>query len=256
MMRDPLLSRYSVVMVDEAHERSVNTDVLLGSSSVRATARASCFTTLTVTLHVAGLLKKVQRRRGDLRIIISSATLDAEAFRSFFNEPHSGGMQTATIYSVKGRSYPVDVFYLEEPCADYVSKAVETVLAIHRTQPAGDILVFLTGQDEITRAIDLVEESGVGEVGGLTLLPLPLHASLPPRNQMQVFERSPGKMRKTIFATNVAETSVTIDGIVYVVDSLFVKVSVRMCAVSHGHHKLTNSRDGRLMQALETRLRL
>lgn len=121
---DPLLSRYSVVMIDEAHERSLSTDVLLG------------------------ILKKIRRRRKELRIVVSSATLQAEEFARFFgDEGESGGKkgdedgddgggdeekkELAKIISLEGRCYPVDVLYLEEPTEDYVEKAVQTVFDIH-----------------------------------------------------------------------------------------------------------------------------
>ena len=124
---DPLLSRYAVVMIDEAHERSLNSDILLG------------------------LLKKIKKKRPELRIIVSSATLQADTFVDFFSEDDESG-PGCRIVSLEGRAYPVDVLYLETPTDDYVEKAVETAFNIHTQEADGDILIFLTGREEIDRA--------------------------------------------------------------------------------------------------------
>ncbi|KAI1816421.1 P-loop containing nucleoside triphosphate hydrolase protein [Poronia punctata] len=205
---DPLLSRYSVIMVDEAHERSISTDILLG------------------------LLKKIRKRRPELRIIISSATLQAEEFLDFFsqnsdNQEAAGkeGEATGTIISLEGRTYPIDVLYLESPAEDYVEKAVSTVLDIHTTEPGGDILVFLTGREEIDSAVETITERSANlPPGSQSMLALPLYAGLTTEQQMYVFDEPPENTRKIIFSTNIAEASVTIEGIVYVVDSGFVKL--------------------------------
>lgn len=205
---DPLLSRYSVIMVDEAHERSISTDILLG------------------------LLKKIRRRRPEFRIIISSATLQAEEFLKFFsqsleNQELSDGEseRVGTIISLEGRTYPIDVLYLESPAEDYVEKAVSTVFDIHNTEPEGDILVFLTGREEIDNAVQAIAERSAGlPPGAQSLLALPLYAGLTTEQQMYVFDAPPENTRKVILSTNIAEASVTIDGIVYVIDSGFVKL--------------------------------
>ncbi|KAI3341288.1 P-loop containing nucleoside triphosphate hydrolase protein [Ustulina deusta] len=205
---DPLLSRYSVIMVDEAHERSISTDILLG------------------------LLKKIRKRRPELRIIISSATLQAEEFLKFFSESsedqESAGdkaNQIGAIISLKGRMYPVDVLYLESPTEDYLEKVVSTVFEIHNTEPDGDILVFLTGREEIDTAVQTIAERSINlQSGAQSLLPLPLYAGLTTEQQMYVFDAPPENTRKVILSTNIAEASVTIDGIVYVIDSGFVKL--------------------------------
>ncbi|KAI1093450.1 P-loop containing nucleoside triphosphate hydrolase protein [Rostrohypoxylon terebratum] len=205
---DPLLSRYSVIMVDEAHERSISTDILLG------------------------LLKKIRKRRPELRIIISSATLQAEDFLNFFSdqsekqEPPDGDKnEIGSIISLEGRMYPVDTLYLETPAEDYVEKAISTVFDIHTQEPEGDILVFLTGREEIDTAVQAVaERSAQLPVGSQSILALPLYAGLSTEQQMSVFDGPPENTRKVIFSTNIAEASVTIDGIVYVIDSGFVKL--------------------------------
>jgi len=151
-------------------------------------------------------------------------------FKNFFDSTPAGENaepkkdEITSVISLEGRTYPVDVMYLDEPCEDYVETAIKTVLDIHLKEPEGDVLLFLTGRDEIERCVAEISER-LGQLDPSTpkLNPLPLYAGLPVSEQMAVFQPAHEGERKVIVATNVAEASVTIDGIVYVVDSGFVK---------------------------------
>ncbi len=202
-MNDHDLKRYSTIILDEAHERTLATDILMG------------------------LLKEVVKRRADLKLIIMSATLDAQKFQKYF--------MNAPLLAVPGRTHPVEIYYTEEPERDYVEAALRTVLQIHASEPEGDILLFLTGEEEIEDAVRKIslEADEMSREGGGPLKCYPLYGSLPPAQQQRIFEPAPPPYkpggrpgRKCIVSTNIAETSLTIDGIVYVVDPGFSKQKV------------------------------
>lgn len=192
---DEELSQYSVVMLDEAHERTIHTDVLFG------------------------LLKQLVRRRPDLRLIVTSATLDAEKFSGYFFN--------CNIFTIPGRTYPVEILYTKQPESDYLDAALITVMQIHLTEPEGDILLFLTGQEEIDTACQILYEriKGLGK-NVPELIILPVYSALPSEMQSRIFEPAPPGKRKVVVATNIAEASLTIDGIYYVVDPGFAKQNV------------------------------
>ena len=191
-LNEPDLKSYSVMMIDEAHERSLHTDILFG------------------------LVKDLARARPDIKVIVSSATLEAERFSKYFDD--------AKIFKIPGRKYPVDIYYTKAPEADYVEAAVITALQIHVTQPSGDILVFLTGQEEIEAAEKSLRSrtKGLGNKIG-ELIILPIYSTLPSDMQTKIFEAAPLGGRKIVLATNIAETSLTIENIVYVVDCGYSK---------------------------------
>lgn len=201
-MADPMLSRYAAVILDEAHERTVATDVLMG------------------------LMKSIAKRRPDLKIVVMSATLDAGKFQKYF--------EGAPLLCVSGRTFPVEIFYTPEPEKDYLEAAIRTALHIHLEEKPGDILLFLTGEEEIEDACSRIRKE-LGLLGPEIpeLRPIPLYSSLPPYMQQRIFDPAPPARyaggpvgRKLIIATNIAETSLTIDGIVYVIDPGFSKQKV------------------------------
>ena len=196
-LREPDLDSYSCIIMDEAHERSLHTDVLFG------------------------ILKKVVARRRDFRLIVTSATLNAEKFAAFF-----GSVPTFTI---PGRTFPVDVLFGKTPAEDYVEAAVKQALAIHLGHPAGDILIFLTGQEEIEAACSALADrlEQLAELGTTPPMSiLPIYSQLPADLQAKIFQAAPDGVRKCVVSTNIAETSLTLDGILYVVDSGMCKLTV------------------------------
>ncbi|CAJ0574498.1 unnamed protein product, partial [Mesorhabditis spiculigera] len=201
-MNCPLLESYSVLILDEAHERTLATDILMG------------------------LIKEIVKQRKDIKVVIMSATLDAGKFQNYFDN--------CPLMSVPGRTFPVEIFFTPEPEKDYLEAAIRTVVQIHICEEIeGDILLFLTGQEEIEEACKRIRTQvdhlgpDVGEIRCI-----PLYSSLPPALQQKIFEPAPPKKangaigRKCVVSTNIAETSLTIDGVVFVIDPGFAKQKV------------------------------
>uniref|UniRef100_A0A452SQB2 RNA helicase n=1 Tax=Ursus americanus TaxID=9643 RepID=A0A452SQB2_URSAM len=213
-LSEPDLASYSVVMVDEAHERTLHTDILFG------------------------LIKDVARFRPELKVLVASATLDTARFSTFFDD--------APVFRIPGRRFPVDIFYTKAPEADYLEACVVSVLQIHVTQPPGDILVFLTGQEEIEAACEMLQDrcrrlgSKIRE-----LLVLPIYANLPSDMQARIFQPTPPGARKVVVATNIAETSLTIEGIIYVLDPGFWNKQPTSFQISCINIASANQRAGR-----------
>ncbi len=183
---DPLLRAYDTIIVDEAHERSLNIDFLLG------------------------ILKRILERRRDLKVIVSSATLDAAHFSGFFGD--------APVISVPGRLYPIEIGYRPPPEDEERDLPRDVAAAVAELPAKDDILVFLPGERDIRETADYLTDvrGGYDDI-------IPLLASLPAAEQRRAFRSSP--RRRIILATNVAETSVTIPGIRAVIDSGLARIS-------------------------------
>jgi HrpA-like RNA helicase len=257
------LDGYDVVILDEAHERSLSTDILMG------------------------LIKEIQARKPNLKLVVMSATLQVDLFMSFFADTN--------LIKIEGRQHPVTVMYTKEPEEDYVDAALRTCAQIHSSEAPGGVLVFLPGQEDIENLQVLLEEhlpSVIGRMDESAVLSKqkhlqkrlavvqedirndknrtsgsggvvvdanlhdfevrPLYAAMPPDQQLAVFEPPPQGVRKFILSTNIAETSVTISGIKYVVDAGYFKcklmeatTGVEMLKVTPVSQAQANQRAGR-----------
>ena len=206
LLYDPMVKDYSAVIVDEAHERTVQTDVVLA------------------------LLKRVCKERPNFKLIVTSATLDKRKFSSYFNN--------APVFSIPGRCYPVEVIHAPEfeidenqPLEHFTELAIRKVFHIHTNEGPGDILVFLTGQEEIESCCERLRERlssrMIDQHGDLIIRRL--YSTLSADDQAVIFEPTPLGSRKVVVSTNIAETSLTIDGIKYVIDEGFVKQKEFSC---------------------------
>ncbi|XP_076867849.1 ATP-dependent RNA helicase DHX33 [Brachyhypopomus gauderio] len=197
-MGDPLLLRYTVVILDEAHERTVHTDVLFG------------------VVKTAQRKRKVQNKV-PLKVLVMSATMDVDLFSQYFNK--------SPVLYLEGRQHPVQIYYTKQSQSDYLQAALVSIFQIHQeAPPSHDILVFMTGQEEIealARTCRDISKHLPDTCGPMTVIPL--YASLPPTQQLRVFQPAPKGCRKVVLSTNIAETSITISGIKYVIDTGMVK---------------------------------
>ena len=193
-LREPDLDMYSAIIMDEAHERSLNTDVLFG------------------------LLRSVVARRRDLKLIVTSATMDSDKFSSFF-----GNVPT---FKIPGRTFPVEIMYAKTTVEDYVDAAVKQAVQVHLSADEGDMLIFMPGQEDIEVTCETIKErlDEVDDAPGLAVLPI--YSQLPSDLQAKIFQKAPDGLRKVVVATNIAETSLTLDGILYVIDCGYCKMKV------------------------------
>lgn len=188
---DNSLSRYSAIIVDEAHERSENIDLTLG------------------------LLKEILKVRPDLKVIVTSATIDTSKFSEFFDG--------APVISIPGRCYPVEVIYHPVPWGtrrdgmQYAEEAADVVRMIHENYGEGDILVFMSGMDDITVTVNELEAMNLADLNVLIA-----HGDMAFEDQQKIFEDTPG-VRKVVIGTNIIETGITVDGVKYCVDSGYIK---------------------------------
>jgi ATP-dependent helicase HrpA len=191
---DRLLAAYDTIIIDEAHERSLNIDFLFG------------------------IMQRILKRRPDLKLLITSATIDTEKFSKAFAD--------APVITVSGRSFPVEIRYplADEPGeeGDYVERAVQAAMELLQEQGPGDMLVFMPTERDIREAVALFDSRFQNHKGRVAPLVLPLYGRLTGREQNLVFQEA--HRAKIVVATNVAETSLTVPGIRYVVDTGLARI--------------------------------
>ncbi|KAJ2055454.1 hypothetical protein GGI17_006645 [Coemansia sp. S146] len=186
------LPQYTAIIMDELHKRMLNTDVLLG------------------------LLKQIVAIRRDMKIIVTSATMNPQHFADFFDN--------APVFTIPGRTFSVEMMFSKSPCEDYADSAVCQVMTIHLLQSESDILAFLTGQEDVEACCETLRERLAVIDDPKPLSVLPIYSQLPVDLQAKIFEPAP--TRKVVIATIIAETSLTADGVKYVVDRGYYKLKV------------------------------
>lgn len=197
---DKYLRQYQVIILDEAHERTVNTDVLFG------------------------IVKNVQKERQkqnmpELKLLIMSATMDVDHFSKYFNN--------CPVMYLPGRLHEVKIHHAKQKQEDYMFAALATLFEIHlKAPPQEDVLMFLTGKDEIESMINQIRTITKSPElkNAIPLRAFPLHSSLQKNKQMDAFVRSAEGTRRVVVATNIAETSITLSSIKYVIDTGVVKM--------------------------------
>lgn len=260
MLADPLLTQYSAIVVDEVHERSINVDLILGfvrklvlSKSKRRGAGVLKTVVMSATADVDAMRSFLEGPRQSATDVDAGSESSWSGFSSTSGDDNKGqtkekgtgdgrrdemlarlkvaeeeNAKTANtnMCYIQGRQFPVDINYLPEATQDFQETALKTIFQIHYKEPLpGDILVFLTGQDTVEAVEALVKEyAAVMDPALPKILAMPLFAALPQAAQQAIFEKTPPGHRKVVLATNIAETSVTIPGVRYVVDCGLAKV--------------------------------